>query len=187
MKYLIVGLGNIGSDYHNTRHNVGFSVINHLNKQEEIASETVKYGSRSSFKFKSRTFILLQPNTYVNKSGTAVNYWLQKEKISTKNLLIILDDLSLPFGKIRLRSMGSDGGHNGLKDINSCLGDNQYARLRFGIGSDFQKGKQSDYVLGNWTDSENEEMPKKIEHCIQVIKSFGTIGVDRTMSTFNNL
>ena len=186
MKYLIVGLGNIGAEYINTRHNVGFSVIDFLAKQEDLQFEEVKHATKISYKFKGRTFVLIKPSTYVNRSGTAVNYWLQKEKIKKENLMIILDDLALPFGRIRLRSKGSDGGHNGLKDIDSILGGRNYARLRFGIGADFQKGKQVEHVLGKWTSEEEETLTSKLNQCVKIIQSFGTAGIERTMSMYNN-
>ena len=138
------------------------------------------------FLLNRRTFVLIKPSTFVNRSGTAVNFWLQKEKVPIENLIVIVDDLALPFGQIRLRSKGSDGGHNGLKDIDYILGHKKFARLRFGIGSDFQKGKQVDYVLGNWKEEEEEVLDNKLNHCVKIIKSFGTAGVDRTMSMYNN-
>ena len=186
MKYLIVGLGNIGTEYINTRHNVGFTVIDYFAKQEDLQFEEAKHAKKTSCKHKGRTFILIKPSTYVNRSGTAVNYWLQKEKIPVENLLVVLDDLALPFGKIRLRSKGSDGGHNGLKDIDSTIGHRNYARLRFGIGDNFQRGKQVEHVLGNWTFKEGELLTEKLSNCRKIIQSCGTIGIERTMSIYNN-
>lgn len=185
MKYLIVGIGNIGYEYENTRHNVGFSVLDSLVEKAEIVFKSERYGARAQYKFKGRTFELLKPNTYVNLSGKAINYWLQKEKIPQSNLLVVVDDLALPFGTLRLKTKGSDAGHNGLKDINAVLGSQNYARLRFGIGDCFSRGQQVDYVLGKWDNQEQEYLPLLIEKSIQVIRSFGTIGATRTMNTFN--
>lgn len=185
MKYLVVGIGNIGYEYVNTRHNIGFTVLDALAEQEGLTFVSERYGDRAQYKFKGRIFELLKPNTFVNLSGKAVNYWLQKEKIPQENLLIIVDDLALPFGTLRLKTKGSDAGHNGLKDINATLGNQNYARLRFGIGDSFDRGHQVDYVLGKWEKQEQEHMPLLIEKSIQVIRSFGTVGAARTMNTFN--
>lgn len=185
MKYLIVGLGNIGAKYDNTRHNVGFEVVDHLAKAFEVAFKTDQLGDIARFKHKGRTFILLKPSTYMNRSGKAVRYWLQKEKIEKANLLVVLDDLNLPFGKQRLRGKGSDGGHNGLKDIDQMTGGNNYARLRFGIGSDYHKGQQVDYVLGEWSNEEAQELPDLIKYAGDTIKAFGTIGLNHTMNQYN--
>jgi PTH1 family peptidyl-tRNA hydrolase len=184
MKYLIVGLGNIGAEYHNTRHNIGFDVLDALAKKREVEFKTDKLGDVVEFKFKGRLFILLKPSTYMNLSGKAVNYWMQKKKIQKENLLVIVDDLNIPFGKIRLRGKGSDGGHNGIKDINQMIGS-KYARLRFGIGDEFSKGKQINFVLGKWSDEENEQLAEVIEKSTEAIKSFGTIGLAQTMNSFN--
>ena len=151
MKYLIVGLGNIGPEYQNTRHNIGFKVLDAFAKASNTVFEDMRYGAVATVKLKGRTLILLKPNTYMNLSGKAVSYWMQKEKIELSNLFVVVDDLALPFGTIRLRGKGSDGGHNGLKSINQLLGTQDYTRLRFGIGNEFPKGKQVDYVLGGWT------------------------------------
>lgn len=186
MKYLIVGLGNPGSEYDETRHNVGFEVLDNLAKRYEVKFEQDSLGEICEFKFKSRTFILLKPNTYMNLSGKAVRYWLQKKKVKQENLLIVLDDLNLDFGKIRLRGKGSDGGHNGLKNIDQLLGNNKYPRLRVGIGNDFHKGKQVNYVLGKWTDKEWETLPDILAHSAECVLAFGTIGIARAMSDFNN-
>jgi PTH1 family peptidyl-tRNA hydrolase len=185
MKYLIVGLGNIGAEYDNTRHNVGFDVVDYLAKAYEIEFKNDQLGDLAEFKFKGRTFIMLKPSTYMNRSGKAVRYWLQKKKINTENLLVILDDLNLPFGNLRLRGKGSDGGHNGLKDIDQMLGGNKYARLRFGIGDDFHKGQQINYVMGTWTEEEAAKLPDLLKESAEIIKSFGTIGLGHTMSKFN--
>ena len=185
MKYLIVGLGNIGSEYENTRHNIGFKIVDALAKASTIFFETNKLGDTATLKFKGRTFILLKPSTFMNLSGKAVNFYLQKEKIKQENLLVITDDIALPFGTIRLKGKGSDGGHNGLKDIIKVLGNASFARLRFGVGSDFVQGKQINHVLGEFAPEEQEQLPERLEKTLQVIKGFGTIGLGRTMSEFN--
>ena len=185
MKYLIAGLGNIGPEYKNTRHNIGFQILDALAGASNISFNDKRYGFVSEYKFKARTFILLKPTTYMNLSGRAVNYWLQKEKIPIQNLLVLVDDIALPFGTLRVRAKGGAGGHNGLENINQVLGRNDYARLRFGVGDDFHKGFQSDYVLSDWSRDELKEMPEKIDSCIEIIKSFGTIGTERTMNFFN--
>ncbi|WP_430973652.1 aminoacyl-tRNA hydrolase [Sunxiuqinia rutila] len=185
MKYLIVGLGNPGSEYAHTRHNIGFKILDALADASNIVFSDSRYGYVAEYKFKARTFILLKPTTYMNLSGKAVNYWLQKEKIPFENLLVLTDDLALPFGTLRLRGKGGDAGHNGLKSIQQVTGRSDYARLRFGIGDEFRPGQQVDYVLAEWTKQEGAELPEKIDTCIEIIKSFGTIGVARTMNQFN--
>ncbi len=185
MKYLIAGLGNIGPEYKNTRHNIGFQILDALVEASNISFDDKRYGFVVEYKYKARTFVLLKPTTYMNLSGRAVNYWMQKENIGIENVLVLVDDIALPFGTIRLRAKGSDGGHNGLKNITQVLGRNDYARLRFGIGDDFHKGFQVDYVLGEWSKNEGKEMPEKVDSCIEIIKSFGSIGIDRTMNLFN--
>ncbi|MCE4562903.1 aminoacyl-tRNA hydrolase [Maribellus sp. CM-23] len=185
MKYLIAGLGNIGPEYKNTRHNIGFQILDALAEASNISFNDGRYGFVSEYKFKGRTFVLLKPTTYMNLSGRAVNYWLQKENIDIKHLLVLVDDLALPFGTIRVRGKGGAGGHNGLENINQVLGRNDYARLRFGIGDGFPKGFQVDYVLGDWSKEEQKELPFKFIDCIEIIQSFGTIGVDRTMNVYN--
>ncbi len=185
MKYLIAGLGNIGPEYKNTRHNIGFQILDALAEASNISFNDKRYGFVAEYKFKARTFILLKPTTYMNLSGRALNYWLTKEKIELDKLLVLVDDLALPFGTIRLRAKGGAGGHNGLENINQVLGRNDYARLRFGIGDHFHQGFQVDYVLGEWDREEKKELPEKIDACIEIIKSFGTIGTERTMNIFN--
>jgi len=185
MKYLIVGLGNIGAEYEHTRHNIGFDVLDAMAREKEITFKDQRYGAITEYKFKGRTFILLKPNTYVNLSGRAVNYWLQKEKIPLENLLVIVDDLALPFGSLRLKPKGGDAGHNGLKNIQAMMNTAAYARLRFGIGNDFSRGQQVDYVLGRWSEDEMETLKDRIKTSIGIIKSFATIGVARTMNQFN--
>jgi len=184
-KYLIVGLGNIGPEYHNTRHNIGFKILDELAESQDLTFKTQKLGDITSFKFKGRTFILLKPSTYMNLSGKSVKYWLEKEKVPTENLLVICDDLNIAFGTIRLKAKGSAGGHNGLKNINEILNTQQYARFRFGISDEFKKGRQVDYVLGKWNEHENNLLPERLEKSIQLIKSFGTAGLANTMSEFN--
>ena len=185
MKYLIAGLGNIGPEYKNTRHNIGFQILDALAEASNISFNDKRYGFVAEYNYKARSFILLKPSTYMNLSGRAVNYWLQKEKIDIKNLLVVVDDIALPFGTLRVRAKGGAGGHNGLENINQVLGRNDYARLRFGIGDSFHKGYQVDYVLGEWTKVEQKELPFKIDDAIEIIKSFGTIGVERTMNFHN--
>jgi PTH1 family peptidyl-tRNA hydrolase len=186
LKYLVTGLGNVGDEYHNTRHNIGFTILDALAKASNIDFSDKKYGSVTEYRYKGRAFILLKPSTYVNLSGKAVNYWIQKESIPMENLLVLADDLSLPFGTIRLRSKGGDGGHNGLTSIIEVIGHQNFARLRFGIGGDFPYGTQVDYVLGKWIKDEMSQLPGKISLCHDIIKSFGTVGIDRTMNTYNN-
>ena len=184
-KFLIVGLGNIGAEYVNTRHNIGFKIVDFLAKKEGISFETVKLGALAQYRFKGRTFLLLKPNTYMNLSGKAVQYWMEKEKIPLENIFVITDDLNLSFGSIRIRPKGSDGGHNGLKNINLVLNTQNYARFRFGISDEFKKGKQVDYVLGDWDDTEKTALPERLETASEIIKSFGTAGLENTMTSFN--
>lgn len=184
-KFLIVGLGNIGAEYVNTRHNIGFKVVDFLAKKEGISFETVKLGALAQFKFKGRTYLLLKPNTYMNLSGKAVQYWMEKERIPHENIMVITDDLNLSFGTIRIRKKGSDGGHNGLKSIQATLNTTEYPRFRFGISDEFKKGKQVDYVLGDWDDAEKTALPERLELASEIIKSFGTAGLENTMSAFN--
>ncbi|MFC6859976.1 aminoacyl-tRNA hydrolase [Zunongwangia atlantica] len=184
-KFLIAGLGNIGPKYENTRHNIGFKVLDELAAKHEAVFTTQKLGDIAQFRYKGRTFILLKPSTYMNLSGKAVNYWLQKEKVAIENLLVVTDDLNLPFGTLRLKTKGSDGGHNGLKDIQSQLNTTKYNRFRFGISDQFSKGQQIDYVLGEWSDEENKELPERLKKSAELIESFGTAGVSNTMNSFN--
>jgi PTH1 family peptidyl-tRNA hydrolase len=186
LKYLIAGLGNIGNEYAQTRHNIGFNVLDALAKASNICFEDNRYANMAELKFKGRTLVLIKPTTYMNLSGRAVNYWMQKERITAENVLIIVDDLAIPFGSLRLRPKGSDGGHNGLKNISEVLGHSNYARLRFGIGDNFHKGQQVDYVLSKWTREEETELIPRIEMAGEIIKTFVTIGLERTMSAYNN-
>lgn len=184
-KFLIVGLGNIGEKYQNTRHNIGFTILDELANKESAAFENQKLGAISKFRFKGRIFILLKPSTYMNLSGKAVKYWLTKENIPLENLLVICDDLNLPFGTFRLKAKGSDGGHNGLKDINSILQTQNYARFRFGVGANFSKGKQCDFVLGDWDTEELKLLPERITKATELVISFGLAGLNNTMNSFN--
>jgi PTH1 family peptidyl-tRNA hydrolase len=184
-KFLIVGLGNIGAEYVNTRHNIGFKILDFFARKESIGFETVKLGSLAEYKFKGRTFFLLKPNTFMNLSGKAVQYWMEKEKIPLENILVITDDLNLAFGTIRIRLKGSDGGHNGLKNINLVLNTQNYTRFRFGISDEFKKGQQVNYVLGDWDEEEKTKLPERLEVASAIIKSFGTAGIENTMSNFN--
>jgi len=184
-KFLIAGLGNIGAEYVNTRHNIGFKVLDFLATKESVSFETAKFGAMAEYKFKGRTFFLLKPNTYMNLSGKALKYWIDKENIPLENVLVITDDLNLPFGAIRIKPKGSDGGHNGLKSIQQILNTSEYPRFRFGISDEFKKGKQVDYVLGEWDDAEKAKLPERLEMASEVIKSFGTAGLEHTMTGFN--
>ena len=184
-KFLIVGLGNIGAEYVNTRHNIGFKIVDFLARKENSNFETVKLGALATFKTKGKTILLLKPNTYMNLSGKAIQYWMEKEKIALENILVITDDLNLTFGTIRVKPKGSDGGHNGLKSIQQVLGTNDYARFRFGISDEFKKGKQVDYVLGEWDENEKSKLPERLEVASELIKNFALAGLELTMTTFN--
>ncbi len=184
-KFLIVGLGNIGADYVNTRHNIGFKVLDHFVQKENITFQTAKLGDIAEFKVKGRTLILLKPNTYMNLSGKAVKYWMEKENIEKENILIITDDLNLSFGTIRIKSKGTDGGHNGLKSIQSLLNTTEYPRFRFGISDQFKKGQQVNYVLGEWDEDEKLKLPERLEKSAEIIHSFALAGLSNTMNEFN--
>ncbi len=184
-KFLIVGLGNIGPKYENTRHNVGFRILDFFAKKESLTFESAKLGDVATYKLKGRTFLLLKPSTFMNLSGKAVRYWLEKENIPLENLLVLTDDLNLPFGSFRIKPKGSDGGHNGLKDIQLILNTAKYNRFRFGISDTFSQGRQVDYVLGEWIDEEEKILPERLEKAIEAIKSFGLAGMANTMNTFN--
>jgi PTH1 family peptidyl-tRNA hydrolase len=185
MKYLIVGLGNIGSEYNQTRHNIGFDVVDYMARDAGSSFSQQTHGDITEIKFKGRTLILLKPSTYMNLSGKAVKYWMEKHKIQPENLLVIVDDLHLDLGKMRLRDKGSDGGHNGLKDIQEKLGHNNYVRLRMGIGKDFHPGQQVNYVLGKWKPNEKEAVENMILKAATAIKNFSTIGLKLTMDGLN--
>ena len=184
-KFLIVGLGNIGEEYSETRHNIGFKILDSLSREEDFNFETAKLGDVGTFKVKGRSILCLKPSTYMNRSGKAVKYWMEKENIPIENLLIVTDDINLSFGTIRLKTKGSDGGHNGLKDIQEHLLTTNYNRLRFGVGSDFGKGKQIDYVLGEWSQEERDALVKRLERIRELVRSFVLSGVNRTMNEFN--
>lgn len=186
MKYLIVGLGNIGSEYHGTRHNIGFTILDAWAKASNISFTTQRYGDVAQMRLKNKILILLKPSTYMNLSGEAVRYWMQKENIAIENVLVVVDDIALPFGTIRLRGKGADGGHNGLKNITQCIQSASFARLRFGIGSDFPKGMQIDYVLGYPTEEELQILPERAEVAIKAIKAFCLSGLSFAMTNFNN-
>ena len=186
MKYLIVGLGNIGNEYQDTRHNIGFTILDAFAKASNVFFTENRYGSTCEVKMKGRTLILLKPSTFMNLSGNALRYWMQKEKIEIDNVLVVVDDLALPFGTVRLKPQGSDAGHNGLKNIQEILGHNNYPRLRFGIGNDFSKGRQVEYVLGKWTKEQSEALPERAERCAEIIQSFCLAGMQLTMTQFNN-
>jgi len=185
MKYLIAGLGNIGEQYARTRHNVGFMVVERLAEKLGVQPELNRYGYTAKAKYRGRSLHLLMPTTYMNLSGKAVRYYLNELKIEPSNLLVVTDDISLPFGRLRLRAKGSDGGHNGLKSINDMLQTQQYPRLRVGVGNDFHPGQQVDYVLSPFTDEEFEALPPILDKCVQGILSFTTIGIGRTMEVIN--
>lgn len=185
MKYLIAGLGNIGAEYANTRHNIGFNVLDALAQASNAVFSSKRYGFVAEVKHKGRIYILLKPSTYMNLSGKAVAYWLNAEKIPIENLLVVVDDIALPLGTLRLRLKGNDGGHNGLKSINELLETTEYARLRFGIGNDYPKGHQVDHVLGEWTEEEEKVIPERLQIAKDIILSVGVIGLERTMSLYN--
>lgn len=186
MKYLIVGLGNIGWEYKDTRHNAGFRMVDAFAKSIGAQFEENRYGAVADGRVKNAQVVLLKPNTLMNLSGNAVRYWMQIEKIPIENLLVLVDDLSLPFGTLRLRSQGSAGGHNGLKNIESCIGSQNYARLRFGISNNYMPGHQIDYVLGTWDPEEEAHLDQLTDRTTEIIKSFCLQGVARTMTQFNN-
>lgn len=186
MKYLIAGLGNIGTEYAYTRHNIGFDILDAFAKASNIYFQDNRYAASAEARYKGRTLVLIKPSTYMNLSGKAINYWLQKEKVPIENLLVLVDDLAIPLGTLRLKPKGGDGGHNGLKSIHEILGHSNYARLRFGIGNQFSKGQQVDFVLGRWTKEEEPVLLPKIETAGEMIKSFVTVGLEKTMTAYNN-
>ncbi len=185
MKYLIVGLGNIGQEYQHTRHNIGFDVLDHLAMSKEFTFQTDRYGDVGKFRMKGKTVICLKPSTYMNRSGKAVRYWVQREKIQPMNLLVVVDDIHIELNRFRMRTKGNDGGHNGLRDIIQYFGKD-FSRLRIGIGKDFQTGYQSDYVLGRWSEDEAEALQEMLKYASKAILSFVSVGANRTMSQFNN-
>ena len=185
MKYLIVGLGNIGEEYRNTRHNIGFMVLDALAKASNLVFKDGRYGATTTLSIKGRQLILLKPSTYMNLSGNAVRYWMQQENIPLENTLIVVDDLALPFGSLRLKGKGSDAGHNGLKHIAATLGTQNYARLRFGIGNEFPRGGQIDFVLGHFNEEDMQAMPERLETAGEIVKSFCLAGLNITMNQYN--
>jgi len=184
-KFLIVGLGNIGPKYANTRHNIGFKILDYYAALNNITWETARLGDIATHRVKGRTLVMLKPSTFMNLSGKAVRYWLEQEKIPLENLLVITDDLNLDFGTIRVKTKGSDGGHNGLKDIQNVMQTTKYPRFRFGIGNAFEKRRQVDYVLGEWDAEEEEKLPERLDTSCKVIESFVLAGVNITMNTYN--
>ena len=185
-KFLIVGLGNIGDEYAETRHNIGFKVLDEVAQANDFTFETAKLGEIGSYKIKGRTVICLKPSTYMNRSGKALKYWMDKENIPQSNVLVITDDINLPFGTIRIKTKGSNGGHNGLKDIELFLQTITYNRYRFGVGADFGKGRQVEYVLGQWDDEEKALLPERLKKSTEIINSFVLAGIARTMNQYNN-
>lgn len=184
-KFLIVGLGNIGAEYVNTRHNIGFKIVDYVASKHDVSFETAKLGAVTEFSIKGRKIIMLKPNTYMNLSGKAVQYWMQKENIAKENVLVITDDLNLSFGTIRIKGKGTDGGHNGLKNIQLLLNTSEYPRFRFGISDAFKKGQQVDYVLGEWDEEEKSKLPERYEVAKQIVESFALAGLNETMNSFN--
>jgi PTH1 family peptidyl-tRNA hydrolase len=186
MKYLVAGLGNIGQEYAHTRHNIGFDILDALAGVSNISFKDKRYGFVAEMNYRARSYWLLKPSTYVNLSGNAVRYWLNKLKLTEEQLLVVVDDIALSFGTLRLRAKGGDAGHNGLAHITSILGTSNYARLRFGIGDDFHHGGQVNYVLGEWEEEQQKQLPLRIQTAGEIIKSFGVIGLQRTMNEYNN-
>lgn len=186
MKFLIVGLGNIGAEYQGTRHNIGFTVLDALAEASNTSFTTRRYGDVAEMRLKNQQLILLKPSTYMNLSGNAVRYWKEQEGIDLDHILVIVDDIALPFGAIRIKPSGSDAGHNGLKNIAQMLGSNAYPRLRFGIGNDFPRGCQIDYVLGHFTLDQRQQLPTRVDIAVDAIKEFCLAGIQRAMNTFNN-
>ncbi|MBL4654768.1 MAG: aminoacyl-tRNA hydrolase [Bacteroidia bacterium] len=186
MKYLVTALGNPGIEYVKTRHNIGFLIADAMADKYDVQFEQARHSYKTLIKYKGKQLHVIKPTTYMNLSGKAINYWLQQLKIPLSNLIVILDDLSLPLGKIRVRSKGGDGGHNGLKSIAQYLGADKYARMRFGIGDEFGRGQQVDHVLGEWTDEEYETVQSKLNIAIEIVENFVTNGVDSTMNKYNN-
>lgn len=187
MKFLIAGLGNVGNEYAHTRHNIGFDVVMAFVSKHGGELKQDRLAFRAEFKWKGRVFVCICPTTFMNLSGKAVKYWLDKEKIELENLLVVFDDLAIPMNRIRIRPGGSDAGHNGLKSIQETLGTSDYPKLRFGIGNDYPKGMQVDYVLSRWKKEEEALVKQKIELCVEAIESFSTVGINMTMNKFNNI
>lgn len=185
-KFLIVGLGNIGEEYADTRHNIGFDVVNFLAEDAGVKFKNDRLADVAEMRHKGKTLVLIKPTTYMNLSGKALNYWMQAEKVPVENVMVIVDELALPFGKIRIGPKGSDGGHNGLKSIQETINTTAYPRLRFGIGNQFSKGHQSDYVLGKWGDEEKKTLNERVKIAADAVKAFAFIGLQRCMNEFNN-
>lgn len=183
--FLIAGLGNIGDEYNHTRHNIGFEIADALAAGAGVSFVSNRHAFTAEIKFRGKKLFLIKPSTYVNLSGKAIRYWMQELNVPKEDILVVLDDIALPLGKLRIRSKGSDGGHNGLKNIQELLGTTGYPRMRFGIENNFSRGKQVDYVLGKWSEDENKLLPEKIENACHAVKSFATIGLERTMNVFN--
>lgn len=186
MKYLIVGLGNIGDEYADTRHNIGFMVADKLTADAGVSFKTERYGAVARFRLKNKQLVVLKPSTYMNLSGNAVRYWRDKENIPVTNILVIVDDIALPFGAIRIKPSGSDAGHNGLKNIAAMLGTQAYPRLRFGVGNDFPRGCQIDYVLGHFTPEQQAALPERINIAVDAIKEYCLAGIQNAMCKYNN-
>lgn len=184
-KFLIVGLGNIGEKYTNTRHNIGFKILDQTAQENNTTFVTEKLGDVATYKFKGKTFLLLKPSTFMNLSGKSVKYWMDKEKIAIENVLVVTDDVHIDFGTIRLKAKGSAGGHNGLKDIQEKLNTQQYARFRFGVGGNYSRGRQADFVLGEWNKEETSQLIERLSVSEKIITSFGTAGLANTMNAFN--
>lgn len=184
-KFLVVGLGNIGEKYEGTRHNIGFSILDQLATEQDFSFTDARLGAVANFKHKGRAILCLKPSTYMNLSGKAVKYWMDHEKIPLENVLVVTDDINLPFGTLRLKTKGSDGGHNGLKDIQNSIGTTKYHRFRFGVGSDFSKGRQVDYVLGKWNDEEEDALKERLKKSTELVRSFVFAGPKNTMNQFN--
>ncbi len=185
MKFLIAGLGNIGSEYENTRHNIGFKIADALAAKQKAVFGSDRHAFVSEFKIKNKQLVVIKPTTFMNLSGNAVRYWMQKEKIPLENVLVIIDELALPFGSIRMKGSGSDGGHNGLKSVQEVLATQNYARLRFGIAAEFSKGKQVDYVLGEWNKEELKTLDERIAKCVGAVETFCLAGLNNAMNEFN--
>lgn len=186
MKFLIVGLGNIGDEYSHTRHNIGFDILDYIALQEKAAFSSDRLADRCIFKHRGKTLVMIKPTTFMNLSGKAVNYWMQKEKLSSEQIFIVTDDIALPLGSIRIRQKGNDGGHNGLKNIIEFIASSSFPRLRFGIGSNFAKGQQVEHVLSRWSDEEKKLLEERIKVAADAIKSFAAVGIVQTMNKFNN-
>ena len=185
MKYIVAGLGNVGEEYEGTRHNTGFMVVDRLAKSAEARWELSRHAYRTEIKLKGRTIILLKPTTYMNLSGKAIKYWLMQEKVELSRLLVVVDDIALPLGELRMKKQGSGGGHNGLKNIEEMLGSNAYCRLRVGVGNDFARGRQIDYVLGQYSEGELAELSQHLDEAAEMVKTFVLEGADRAMNKFN--